>query len=1033
MKKLLSCIGVLFPIILFSQTTLTGTVSDANGISLPGVNISVQNTTRGTQTDFDGKYTIQVDQGETLVFSYVGFQLQEVSYNGQNTLNILLQEDASELATVVLTGYSKQSVRDIVSSVAVIKADDFIATAPLSVEQALQGQAAGVTVNAEGGPGGATAVRIRGFGSVNSNDPLYVIDGSQSSAQLNDINPADIESIQILKDAAAASIFGVRSANGVVVIETKKGRRNQESKLSVDAFTGFDFIPKNVFPELANPQQLADALWQASVNTIGNTPTHPQFGSGASPSLPNFITPSNTDSVDPASYSETNRITRANKEGTDWFNEFYDTGIIHNANLGLSGGSNTANYYWGIGMLDQEGVALASNFARYNTRINTEFEIGNRFRIGENFNFSYSERVELPNNQNEEGPIGQIYRIHPLIPVRDIAGNFAGTRSQGLGNGKNPVAIATRNQDNKDRRFRAIGNVFAELDIIEGLYARTNLSLEYNTGQFTNFSPPSPEDEAAVLNNSLSEATFENSRRIWTNTLNFDRVFGEHNITALAGTEFQEFISRNFSASRTDFLFNGPSNFRFLNLGRDGFANTGAGGAFSLYSLFGKVDYKYKDRYLFSATLRRDASSLFTQDNRLGVFPAFSAGWRISEESFLENSALFSEWKLKASYGIQGNDQIPARTSNLFGISIDFDGFPITNGDVTPGFSLSARGNPNLTWETTETINIGTDMLLLDKITLGFEWYRAITEDMLVEVPIDPTFAGNNNGQFQNVGRMRNTGFDLNLGYNNTWENGFTFDVALNLSRYSNEVVELNPTNPDAFIQGNAAINQNIFNRTQVGQPLASFYGLAFEGIDDNGRAVFRDIDGNGEFNSDGDRTFIGNPHPDFTYGLNVNAAYKNFDLAILIQGSQGNDIYNFTRYFTETPVFNGQKTLDYINAWTPTNRGSLIPALSNDPDIVGRESSVSSRFVEDGSYLRLKNIQLGFTVPQGFSKQFGMDKLRIYLQGKNLLTLTDYSGLDPEIGLQSFTDITANLNLGVDRGGYPISRTILFGVSASF
>ncbi len=1040
MKKLLLLLLAVLPLSVFGQTPIGGVVTDSHGAPLPGVNIQVKGTSRGVQSDFDGNFSIELTTGDVLLFSYVGFVVKEVTYASQQSLSVTMEEDTASLDEVVLTGYTKQSTRDIVSSVSVIQADDFIATSPVSLEQALQGQASGITVGAEGGPGGKAAVRIRGFGTVNDNDPLYIIDGTQSTADLNDINPADIKSIQILKDASAASIFGVRASNGVIVIETKKGSRNQKTTFSVDSYVGVDYIPRSAFPDLANPQQLANADWQAHFNTVrgdsdpsnDNTPpSNQQFGSGPTPVLPNYITPAGSQTADESQYREDNRITRANKSGTDWFDEFYNAAVVQNTNISMAGGSETSNYYWAVGLLDQQGVGLETNFNRYNTRLNSSHEINNRFRMGENFNFAYTEKVEAVNNQNEGGVVGQLYRIHPLIPVRDVAGNFAGTQSPGLGNGANPIAVAFNNRNNKDKRFRVLGNMFAELDIIDGLTMKTNLGLEYLHSDFSVFNPPSPQNEAAVFNNALTEFSSTFTRTIWTNALTYNKKIGAHDFNIFGGLEFQKANLESISATRTTLLFNEPENFIYLNLGTDGIANSGTGGKGALFSAFTKIDYKFDDKYIFGFTLRRDESSSFSESNRTDYFPAVSAGWRVSNEDFLSDSSAITDLKIIGSYGELGNERIPLRLANQYTSGLDFINYPNGNTSLATGYYLASRGNPDLKWETTKTLNFGFDVTFFNELNLKFDWYTADTEDMLINSPQDPAVFGDVNTIFKNIGVMNNTGIDLGVGYGHKTASGFNYDIQVNLSHYKNEVVELDPDKSNVFLAGSESFGQTI-SRTAAGEPLASFYGLVSEGLDENGRIKFKDVDGDGVFDQDKDRDFIGNPHPDFTYGINFSADYKSFDVSLLIQGSQGNDIYNFTKYFTETNVFPGQKSLDYINAWTPSNTGASVPALTTDSDVIGLESSVSSHFVEDGSYLRLKNIQFGYSLPDTFIESIKMDKLRIYIQAKNILTITGYEGLDPEISIQDF-DGGSNSDIGIDRGAYPISRSLLLGLSASF
>ena len=520
------------------QFTVSGTVTDSDGAPLPGANVLVKGTTNGTQTDFDGNYSISTESSATLVFSYIGFAPQEVSVNGQSTINVTLIEDASLLDEVVITGYSAQSTRDITGSVTTVKSEDLEATSPLNFEEALQGQSSGVVVGNQGAPGQGAVVRIRGFGTINGNDPLYIIDGTPTGAGLTDLNPNDIESVQILKDASSAAIYGNRAANGVIIVTTKKGGRNQKVSFNANAYLSVDFIPNSTFPDLASPQQLADAIWQAAAND-GTAPSNPQFGSGASPVIPVYLIPQGAQIADESLYSfPDNRITRANPEGTDWFDEYFNSAITKSYSISAGGGSEKSNFFMSLNALDQEGAALETEFTRYNLRANSNFDITDRFRLGENVSISYSDQGIPPNGDVNNGTIASLSRINPLIPVRDVGGNFAGSGVGGLGNGSNPIAIADRNKDNSILAFRALGNFYAEYDILSNLTFKTNLGFDLRSVNTTNFAPAAVEGEAPT-NNELFETSSLRRTYTWFNTLSYNTNFGEHDIEAFVGTEFQ--------------------------------------------------------------------------------------------------------------------------------------------------------------------------------------------------------------------------------------------------------------------------------------------------------------------------------------------------------------------------------------------------------------------------------------------------------------------------------------------------------------
>ena len=1026
------------------QTTVSGTVTDSNGAPLPGANVIVKGTTNGTQTDFDGNYTMTVGSNATLVFSYIGFAPQEIEVNGQSTINVVLQEDTNVLDEVVITGYSAQSTRDITGSVTTVKSEDLEAVAPLSLEQALQGQAAGVVVGSQGGPGGSASVRIRGIGTINGNDPLYIIDGTPTSAGLTDLNPNDIQSVQVLKDASSAAIYGNRAANGVIIITTKGGRKNTKVQFNANAFVSVDFIPNSAFPDLASPQQVADSFWREFTND-GATPSNPQFGSGSSPIIPNYLIPQGASSANESLYNpndRSTRITRSNPQGTDWFDEYFDPAITQNYNISASGGSENATFFVSLSALNQDGVGYESGFDRYTLRANSTFDITDGFRIGENITLSHSDQIVPPGTDVNNGTIASLHRLHPLISLRDVGGNFSGSGVDGLGNGNNAIAIADRNKDNDNITFRALGNVFAELDLIEGFKFKTNLGFDLNSFQQVVFQPPQPEGEIFNTQTSLTEAHRLNRTYTWFNTLNYNKTFNETvDLDVLVGTEFNKNTFRSTIVSRPDFdVF--TSELRFFDNGSGAFSGRGTGGTSSYFSIFGKADVSISDKYLLSATVRRDATSLFNEPTRDGVFPSGSIGWRISSEEFLKNSDAINNLLFKAGYGVVGNNGNVGvnQRSNTLGPNAGNFNYPTSQTTSDTGAGILARGNPDIGWEETATLNIGISSRLFNAINFDFDWYDATTEDMLLNVPGDPTVLGNNSAVIQNLGEMNNTGFDLSIGYDNYWNAGnFKYNVALNLSRYKNEVVFLDPNNPDSFINGDQLRDQ-FPTRTQAGQPISSFFGTTWVGIGDDGRVIFDELDDEG----DPVRDFIGSPHPDFTYGLIFNGGYKNIDFSMFFQGSQGNDIYNFNKFFTDFNKFTGARSVRYVNE-------DGLPAVTQNPVFINREAAESTHYVEDGSYLRLKNIVIGYSLPNELVEKINLERIRFYLQGRNLITLTDYTGMDPEVTLRSFTgpggnftgpaDVNPpnptapgpNLTMGVDSGVYPINRSIIFGINVTF
>ncbi len=1039
----LLCIVFSSSAILAQTVTITGKITDTQGGPLPVVTVVVEGTQNGTQSDFEGNYTITASLGETLVFSYIGMETQKVVISGSTVVNVTMKESLSELEEVVVTGYSKQSTRNITGSVSVVNTEEIASVTPVSIEQALQGQASGVYVGSEGGPGGAALVRIRGFGTINNNDPLYLIDGTPTTSGINQLNPADIESIQILKDASSAAIYGFRAANGVVIITTKSGKYASKSKVEFSSNVGVDFVSNSDFPNMITPQEMADVIWTRFKND-GTAPNHIQYGSGATPVLPTYLTPAGANTADESTYHPfTNKITKANKEGTDWFDEYFNPALVQDYNLSMSGGTETAKFNVGLGVLNQEGVALETSFKRYTFRANSEFKATDKIRLGESFTVSYSDRVAAGGNQSTGGDISFIYRAAPILPIYDIAGNYAGTQSPGLGNGYNSIAAAKRNKDNGTKALRVLGNVYGEVDLLEGLTFKSNVGLDYRTEHGIFFTALNPEISEPVSENRLSENTFLNLSTTWFNTLSYSKAFDNHKIDALVGTEYYNNEFRAFNAARSEF-FTEAIDYRYLDAGTGTSTNGGSGSKRAYFSAFGKIDYAFADKYLLSLSLRRDATSRFSKNNRVGFFPSYSAAWRVSEESFMKGVSFINDLKIKAGYGELGNESIPeGRVYNLYGNDLNTSNYSVSgdNNSVSAGYNLTSIGNENLKWETTTTKNIGIDGVVFEKkVNFSFEYYQSKTVDMLLRSAGDITLIGHVTAPYDNLGSMENKGFDFSVGYNGTIGHELHFSVSGNLSSYKNKILTLTD-NSEYFLNGNAA-RETYPSRTQAGHPLASFHGFVIDGIirdeaelnaaatyDGIGIGTFkyRDVKKDGVIN-DQDRTFIGSPHPDFTYGLNLAMDYKNFDLALMFQGSQGNDIYNFTKFFTDYNSFPGAKTYRYLNSWTPENPDATLPKLTNSP--AQHYSSASTDYIEDGSYLRLKNIQLGYNFSDAVTSKLGISSLRVYVQAKNLITWTKYSGLDPEINLQNYGGDSVNLDIGIDRGAYPVAKSFLIGVN---
>ena len=1037
---------------LFAQKTITGTVTDEAGEPLIGASVLVQGTNVGTVTDLDGSFTIEANEGDVLVISYTGYEPVNITVGSETVLTVALAEGVT-IGEVVVTGYSTQSRRNITGAVTSLDASEIEELPVSNVSQALQGRAAGVTVTQSGAPGTGVSVRIRGYGTIGSNEPLYIVDGiplSWNGATL-DINPNDIESIQILKDASSASIYGARAANGVVIITTKKGSVTGESKLNFNAYYGFQ-QPTNL-PEMLSPQELADVLWEAQKNA-GLSPSHPQYGDGPTPVLPNYIIPTGASSADESTYDHiTNPITRANKEGTDWLDEIFDTNPIQSYNLSATGGNEKAQYALSAGYFRQDGVVIHTNYERFSLRANSLFRIKDRVRVGENLSVAYSEQVGIAGGIMGTGnAISMAFRMPSIIPVYDVGGNFAGTRATGFNNPDNPVAMQVRNKDNKSRGLRILAGAYLEVDILEGLTAKTAFNVNLaTTFENKNFSIRNIEASEPSAADALSQRADNSLNWTWYNTLQYRTTFADaHNLSVLVGTEAIEDEFTFFGASRSGY-FSTDIAFRQLNAGEAGINNFGSRAEWSLFSIFGKADYDYKGRYLASVTARRDGSSRFGPDNRYGNFYAFSLGWRISDESFLQDVGFINDLKIRGGWGQTGNQEIGNYTQfSTYGGSLQESAYDIggTNSSVVGGFDLSQFGNPEVKWETTTSVNVGFDARLFNnRVDVVFDWFDRKTSDMLLQVD-PPTLAGVANAAFFNVGEMENKGFETALAYYSPRNQDFTYSIGVNFSTYDNEVVALNDSLQ--VIEG-GTFRSFRATRTQQGHPLASYFGYIIDGIFQTqaevdahadspgaapGRFKIRDVNGDGLIDAQ-DRTFIGSPHPDFTYGASINLAYKGFDLSIFLQGVQGNELFNANKYFQDfVQTFqNSQKAKTILQSWGypgVDNASARLPQINqNAPDI---ELAPSTFYLEDGSYLRVKYVTLGYNFDQNALSNAGLQNLRLYVQATNLLTITDYSGIDPEVGLASYYGQGADVGgIGVDRGQYPVVKTFTFGLSATF
>ncbi len=1056
----------------FAQKRVTGTVKDnETNTGLPGVSILVKGTTRGTVTDADGKYSIEANEGATLVFSSVGYVTQEIAVGSSSVIDITLVADVKTLGEIIVTGYGSQSKRDVTGAVATIDSKQLLSVPAANVAQAMQGRIAGVNVSNDNSPGGGVMVRVRGFGTIGDNSPLYVIDGVPTKGNLNTLNLNDIENMQVLKDASAASIYGARAGNGVIIITTKKGKAGKP-KFTYDMYYGSQ-SPWRFLDLITNSQDFANLIWKSRINAgqvaPNGFPRHAQFGNGPTPVLPDYLFPSGAMEGDPRVARDANGnyinynnnpntapasrflITRTNKQGTDWQREIFGSAPIQNHQIGVSGGSEMARYAMSVNYFDQQGIMKYTSYKRYSIRANTEFNVTKRFRVGENFQFAYGERVGQPNgNNSESNPISFAYRIQPIIPVYDVAGYFAGTSGADLDNSRNPLAELWRNKDNKNIELRFFGSAYAEYDILPNLTFKTQYGIDYNTFNLRSFRANDIESSEQALVNTLRTTNRYDFSWTWYNTLNYTKTFADvHRLSVIAGTEAIKAYGESFFGQRQRFAVDDLVN-RYLDNGSSGQINGGGVTAdWRLASEFAKANYSFKDKYLADFTVRRDRSSRFSASNRTALFTAASAGWRITEEDFAKGISWLNDAKLRVGYGQTGNQEIgDYNFATIFNSVIESSYYDLRGSRTSSlqGYDLGQFGNANAKWETTTSINFGFDATIFKNLDVSFDWFQRRTTDMLFPVEVQYT-QGVAVNPFQNIGQMTNKGIELSLSYNGQIGDDLQFNVGGNIATYRNMVDQTTGDPRTQYFGFTTRLPPATV--TQQGYPLSSFFGYIIDGIfqtdeeannharqfgggvnNKAGQFKFRDINGDGVINA-ADRTIIGNPHPKFTYGLNIDVRYKNFGLNIFGAGVAGNQIFNYTRYWTDFPTFGGNRSNRMLNqSWEPGKTDAVLPQLRSNDNI---SSNPSTYYLEKGGFLRLRNIQLSYSLPKVLLEKVNVANFTAYIQLQNWFTFTKYTGLDPEINLRNSSANFQDRQIGIDEGAYPAARSILVGVNLSF
>ncbi len=1030
-RFLLSFMLMLTCTLVYAQTEITGTVVDETGETVIGATVMEKGTTNGTVTDFDGVFTIKVNPGATLVFSYVGFL--NVEMPASNGMVVTMKEDALALNEIVVTGYTTQRKADLTGAVSVVSVTDLVKQNENNPIKAMQGRVPGMNISADGNPSGAATVRIRGTGTLNNNDPLYIIDGVPTKAGMHELNGNDIESIQVLKDAASASIYGSRAANGVIIITTKGGK-DGKVKIDFDASLSVQTYANKM--KVLNAKEFGQTMWQGYVNdgldpNLNGLGYHYDWSYNAQgvPTL-NAITMSKF--LDPAG--------KTPAADTDWFKETTRTGFVQQYNVSLSQGTENGTSFFSLGYYNNKGIIKQSDFQRLSARINSTYKllpIGDRkiVTIGEHFTVNRTNELQAPG-----GFLENVLQFNPSLPVYTTDGQYAGPVG-GYPDRENPVARLDRNSDNRYTYWRMFGDAFININPIANFNIKSTFGLDYSQKQQRIFTYPITEGTVANPTNAVEPKQEHWTKWMWNAIATYNLERGNHRGDIMIGTELNREDDSWLSAKAYDFAVLNPD-YMWPNSAVGESEAYGSGEGYTLVSFFGKVNYTYADRYLASLTMRYDGSSRFGRNNRYGTFPSVSLGWRISEESFMKSLDWLDNLKLRASWGQTGNQEISniARytifESNYgeagfggqsYGTSYDITG---TNGGQTlpSGFKRNQLGNDNLKWETTTQTNLGFDFGMLRNALYGsFEWYYKKTTDILVYMP-GIGVMGEGSSQWINAGEMTNKGIELNVGYRGS-VGDFQYDIAGNIGTYRNKVTKLPETLAAAGTFGGNGVE------SVVGHPMGAQVGYVYDGIFKSQEEIYNHAEQNGaglgrirwkDLNEDGvinekDQKWIYSPVPDFTWGLNIYLEYKNFDFTMFWQGVQGVDVISDLKRETDlwaglniTNLNKGHRLLD---AWTPLNPDSNIPAVSTMDN--NNEKRVSSYFVENGSFAKMRNIQLGYNFGSNICDKLHLSRLRMYVSAQNLLTIKSksFTGVDPE-----------NPNFG-----YPIPLNVTYGLNVSF
>lgn len=1017
-------LGLMIALLPYSMifAQVTGTVTTESGEALSGVTVRVQGTSQGSLTDDNGKYRIDgTTSSSVLIFSYIGYGTVEETVGSRKVIDIALTETNGSLEQVVIIGYGTQKRSSVTGAVSSVSSEDLKALPVVSLTQSIQGRVPGVQVTNNSSPGTEPIIRIRGVGSVSLNpNPLYVIDGIPAGG-INNIDPKDIESLEVLKDASAAAIYGSRAANGVILVTTKKGSSGK-MQVSLDSYYGMQSAWRTL--DLLDRDQYIQ--YGTALLTASGQP------------VPGRFTNLNTPVYDGASttFAQTN---------TDWQDVMFRNAPISDNKISLSGGNDKSRFYTSLGYFSQDGIMPFTSYNRKSFRINSDHKVNKFITIGQTLMIAGDQQV-AERDGGGRSLVMNTMRMIPYWPERDPTklGGFS-TTAQGLDatDPENPLRVAEQEQQNQvNNGFKMIGSLFADVNFTSWLKYRFTMGIDYANNRFNGFLPIYDDGNRTRPLASLQDNRSQFNSTVYTNALTFDKGFGRHNVNILAVAERQDskFQSLNSSGQRPD------NNIMVLQ----GISNPSTNSSISentLFSYIGRLNYNFAEKYLVSASVRRDGSSKFAPGKKWGTFPAVSLGWRISEEAFMDAVPAISELKLRGSWGQSGYNAIGDYEWQPL-VQANNTLYPFGNNPAL-GSYFNQLGNIDLSWEVTTMTNFGVDMSLWNnKVFLTAEYYNRQTDGLLLRVPV-PVSIGYSSSPLANVGSMRNYGFESSLGYNHSsdnfnWSLSGTFDIT------RNEVQSLATANATIDAGANSDFGGFAITRTQEGQPIQSFFGWQVEKIFQTqeeidalnakapngyyqndktapGDIKFVDVNNDGQVNAD-DRDFLGSYLPKFSYGLNWTGNYKNFDFTLYIQGVYGNKVYNGTKVIGQGMLRLFNASTDVLDAWTPSNTDTDVPrAVSGDPN---QNSRTSDRFLEDGSYMRVKNLSIGYTIPNiGNATNNVINRIRIYVSSQNLLTFTKYTGYDPEVG----SKYGALLTQGIDYGQFPQARTIMAGINLGF